>query len=189
MGGSLCQNLSYKQPLWSESCVCVCVCAGVREGEAADREEPAEGLYGWAVGELLLPVAGGVPGRPAEPRAGPVSTPLLPRAAARQLLCQQQRCPPAQACPQPRHQHHQHRPHHPLGLSHARAQFPRLAGPLGERARLSRQKWGRQRYGRPRHQLVHKVGPGEIQPDGNSRFLPGNDWKMYNWWAAKEGLY
>lgn len=160
---------------------------GVWEGEAADRTKPAKGVHGRAVGKLLLPIAGGVQGRPAEPWAGPVFTSILPRTAARQLCLRHQCCPPVQACPKPHH--HQHRPHHPLGLSHAWAQLPCLAGSFREWA--WREEWGRQRYGQPRRQRIHKVRPvhRKIQPDGNCGFLPGNDWEMYNWRAAKEGLY
>lgn len=169
----------------------VCLCVGVWEGEVADWEEPAKGMYGWVVGELLLPVTGGVQGCSAQPWAGPVVTPLLSHAAPRHLHCQQQHCPRAQGLPQHQH-HHQHWPYHPLGLSHTRTNLSRFTRALGERPWRGCQKQGRQRYKRPRrHQLVYKVRAtgGKIQPDGNGGFLPGNDWQMYNWRAAEEGLY
>lgn len=165
--------------------MCVHVFAGVWEGEVADREEPAEGLHGRAVGEPLLLVSGGVQGRPAEPRAGPVFAPLLPRDAA---CKRRQRRPPAQACCQP--PDHQHRPYRLLGIGHAGARFPQLARPLGEWAWLRCEERRAAKPRQPGRQRVHAVGIilGKIQPDSDSRFLPGNDWEMYNRRAAEEGL-
>lgn len=151
------------------------------EGEAADWEEPTEGLYGRAVGELLLLVTGGLQGRPAEPWAGPVFTPLLPYSAARQLCHHHECCPPVQPCHQP---HHQHWPYYLLGLSHATAQLTEFTRPLREWAWLCYEEWGTPTSRQPRYHCVR----GNIQSDSNSRLLSGNDWEMYNRRAAKEGL-